>query len=69
MLSLTDKSQPAGLTPISLQLIENPVLSPVGWRDVVLCQLHHLCLCERQDRVSQEAVRSHQQLPSGMCAG
>lgn len=35
-----------------------------GWGDVVLCELHHLCLCERQDRVSQEAVHSSQQLSS-----
>ena len=35
-----------------------------GWRDVVLCELHHLCLCERQDRVSQETVHSSQQLSS-----
>lgn len=35
-----------------------------GWRDVVLCELHHLCLCERQDSVSQEAVHSSQQLSS-----
>lgn len=66
MLSLAEKSQPVGLTPICLQLIaESCALSPVGRRDVVLCELYHLCLCERQDRVSKEAVCSHQQLPAG----
>lgn len=40
------------------------MLPLAGRRDVVLCELHHLCLCERQDRVSQETMHSSQQLSS-----